>query len=336
MGVFEFPRRKIMFTSRRRVAEVASEAIENVSPYVDQFAHDERFRRRLIAAIGAAAAAQRRARRQAGWIGLATRLSSDPVLRAQVTQAVEQLQKAKSRKSRRKHTMRNATLILGGVTVAVAAVPDLRDPMISRARRLYRRAWDSSGTPTTATIVEDIEVGAPVSVVYNQWTQFEEFPTFMEGIDEVKQLDDTLIHWAASVAGKKAEWDAKIIQQEPDKRITWESIDGMNTCGTVSFEQAGSPERTLIRLRMTYRADGAAERDRIGDRARRISRPRRPRAVSRADRRTPIRDGSLARHDRGRHRQHDQLGVGTRTAEAGAGEEKVVERLVTTPASELD
>ena len=155
--------------------------------------------------------------------------------------------------------MRTATLILGGVTVAVAAVPDLRDPMISRARRLYRRAWDSSDAPTTATIVEDIEVGAPVSVVYNQWTQFEEFPTFMEGIDEVKQLDDTLIHWAASVAGKKAEWDAKIIQQEPDKRITWESIDGMNTCGTVSFEQAGSPERTLIRLRMTYTPGGAAD-----------------------------------------------------------------------------
>ena len=98
-----------------------------------RFARDERFRRRLIAAIGAAAAAQRRARRQAGWVGLATRLSSDPVLRAQLAQAVEQLQKARSRKSRRRHTMRNATLILGGVTVAVAAVPDLRDPMISQS-----------------------------------------------------------------------------------------------------------------------------------------------------------------------------------------------------------
>ena len=159
-----------MFASRRRVVQVAGEAVESVSPYVDRFAHDERFRRRLIAAMVAAAAAQRRARRQAGWIGLATRLSSDPVLRAQVTQAVEQLQKAKSRKSRRKHTMRNTTLILGGATLAVAAVPDLRDPLISRARRLYRRTWDSSGTPTTATIVEDIEVAAPVSVVYNQWT----------------------------------------------------------------------------------------------------------------------------------------------------------------------
>ncbi len=245
-----------MFASRRRVA---NEAIENVSPYVDQFAHDERFRRRLIAAMGAAAAAQRRVRRQSGWTGLATRFSSDAVLRAQLSQAVEQLQKAMSRTSRRKHTMRNATLIIGGVTLAVAAVPDLRDPMISGARRLYRRTWDSLGTPTTATIVEDIEVAAPVSVVYNQWTQFEKFPTFMEGIDEVKQLDDTLIHWAASIAGKKAEWDAKIIQQEPDKRITWESVDGMNTRGTVSFEQAGSPERTLIRLRMTYRADRAAD-----------------------------------------------------------------------------
>ena len=195
---------------------------------------------------------------------------------------------------------------------------------------------DSSGTPTTATIVEDIEVAAPVSVVYNQWTQFEEFPTFMEGIDEVKQLDDTLIHWAASIAGKKAEWDAKIIEQEPDKRITWESIDGMNTRGTVSFEQAGSTERTLIRLRMTYRADGAADvigsaigldelrvrgdlerfRDLIEDR----------KSATGAWRGT-IEDGTATTIN---------STFGTRTAEAGAGEEKVVEQLVTTPASELD
>lgn len=248
-----------MFTSRRRVNEVASEAIENISPYVDQFAHDERFRRRLIAAIGAAAAAQRRARRQAGWIGLATRLGSDPVLRAQVAQAVDQLQKAKSSKSRRKHPMRNATLIIGGAALVVAAVPDLRDPVIGRVRRLYRRFGAGAGTPASATIVEDIEVAAPVTVVYNQWTQFEEFPTFMEGVDEVKQLDDTLIHWAASIAGKKAEWDAKIIEQEPDKRITWESIDGKSTRGTVSFEPAGSPQRTRVRLAMTYAADGPTE-----------------------------------------------------------------------------
>ena len=248
-----------MITSRRRVAKVANEAVENVSPYVDQFARDERFRRRVIAAITAAAAARRRAQRQAGWTGLAIRLSSDPVLRAQVAQAVEQLQKAKSRSRRRKRPMRNATLILGGAALVVAAVPDLRDPVVGSLRRVYRRVSGASRTSTSATIVEDIEVDAPVSVVYNQWTQFEEFPRFMDGVDEVKQLDDTLIHWAASIAGKKAEWDAKIIAQEPDKRITWESVDGKSTRGTVSFEPAGSPQRTRIRLAMTYTADGAAE-----------------------------------------------------------------------------
>jgi uncharacterized membrane protein len=181
------------------------------------------------------------------------------VLRSQVAQAVDQLQKAKSRSGRRKHLMRNAALMIGGAGVVVASVPDLRDPVIDRVRSLYRRAWDRSRTPTSATVVENIEVAAPVAVVYNQWTQFEEFPTFMEGVDEVKQLDDTLIHWAASIAGKKAEWDAKIIEQEPDKRITWESIDGKSTRGTVSFEEAGSPQRTRIRLAMTYAADGPAE-----------------------------------------------------------------------------
>lgn len=248
-----------MFTSRRQVAGAAGEAIENVSPYVDQFAHDEKFRRRLIAAAGAAAAARRRARGRAGWVGLAARLSSDPVLRAQVAQALDELQKAKNRTSRRKHPMRNVTLLIGGATLVAAAVPDLRNPVISRVRRLYRRVWDSSGSATSATIVEEIEVAAPVTVVYNQWTQFEEFPNFMEGVDEVKQLDDTLIHWAASIAGRKAEWDAKIIEQEPDKRITWESTDGKHTRGTVSFEQAGSPQRTRIRLAMTYTTNGATE-----------------------------------------------------------------------------
>ncbi len=248
-----------MITSRRKVARVANEAVENVSPYVDQFARDERFRRRVIAAMTAAAAARRRAQRQAGWTGLAIRLSSDPVLRAQVAQAVEQLQKAKSRSRRRRRPMRNATLILGGAALVVAAVPDLRDPVVGSVRRVYRRVSGASRTSTSATIVEDIEVDAPVSVVYNQWTQFEEFPRFMDGVDEVKQLDDTLIHWAASIAGKKAEWDAKIIDQEPDKRITWESVDGKSTRGTVSFEAAGSPQRTRIRLAMTYTADGAAE-----------------------------------------------------------------------------
>jgi uncharacterized membrane protein len=81
----------------------------------------------------------------------------------------------------------------------------------------------------------------------------------MEGVEEVKQLDDTLLHWAATVAGKKAEWDAKIIAQEPDRRIAWESVDGKHTRGTVTFEQAG-PSRTRIRLNMSYTPEGVAEK----------------------------------------------------------------------------
>jgi uncharacterized membrane protein len=97
-----------------------------------------------------------------------------------------------------------------------------------------------------------------VSTAYNQWTQFEEFPTFMDGVEQVRQLDDTLLHWAVNVAGKRAEWDAKILEQEPDRRISWESVDGKQTRGTVTFEEAG-PSRSRIRLTMRYSAEGLAE-----------------------------------------------------------------------------
>ena len=66
------------------------------------------------------------------------------------------------------------------------------------------------------TVEQEIEVAVPVATAYKQWTQFEEFPSFMEGVDEVKQLDNSLLHWAATVGGKKAEWEAKIVEQEPE------------------------------------------------------------------------------------------------------------------------
>jgi uncharacterized membrane protein len=124
-----------------------------------------------------------------------------------------------------------------------------------------RDQWGPSGFSgvTSASIDEEIEVAVPVSTAYNQWTQFEEFPRFMEGVEEVSQLDDTLLHWAATVGGKHAEWDAKIIEQEPDRRITWESTDGRRTRGTVSFEAAGS-SRSRVRLHMSYAPEGVAEK----------------------------------------------------------------------------
>src|SRR5205814_1491761 len=103
-------------------------------------------------------------------------------------------------------------------------------------------------------IEASIEVNVPVSVAYNQWTQFEDFPLFMEGVDHVQQIDDTRLHWVASVAGKKAEWDAKILEQHPDRQISWISEDGKKTRGTVSFEPR-SEGKTLVRLSMSYQAD---------------------------------------------------------------------------------
>jgi uncharacterized membrane protein len=107
-------------------------------------------------------------------------------------------------------------------------------------------------------IQETIEVDVPLSTAYNQWTQFEDFPLFMEGIDHVQQLDDTRLHWVAAVGGRTAEWDAKILQQEPDRQISWVSEDGKKTRGTVSFEPRGE-ERTLVQLSMSYQAEGPIE-----------------------------------------------------------------------------
>jgi uncharacterized membrane protein len=114
------------------------------------------------------------------------------------------------------------------------------------------------GTTSARTIDESIEVNVPVSVAYNQWTQFEDFPLFMEGVEHVQQLDDSRLHWAATVAGRKAEWDAKILEQHPDRQISWISEDGKKTRGTVTFEPRGATQ-TLVRLSMSYQAEGPAE-----------------------------------------------------------------------------
>jgi uncharacterized membrane protein len=103
-----------------------------------------------------------------------------------------------------------------------------------------------------------IEVDQPVSAVYNQWTQFEEFPKFMAGVRNVRQIDDTHLHWQAEVFGKDEEWDAEITEQEPDKRISWKSISGPPNAGTVRFEPIGE-NRTRVRLVMSYAPDGAVE-----------------------------------------------------------------------------
>jgi uncharacterized membrane protein len=84
-------------------------------------------------------------------------------------------------------------------------------------------------------IERSIEVEAPISTVYNQWTQFEEFPRFMAGVQEVRQLDDAHLHWVAKIAGVTKEWNAEIVRQEPDRVIAWRGFGDADQLGTVLF-----------------------------------------------------------------------------------------------------
>ena len=113
-----------------------------------------------------------------------------------------------------------------------------------------------------ATIERSVEVQVPLSTAYNQWTQFEDFPHFMKDVEEVRQVDDTHLHWRAVIAGKPVEWDAEITTQIPDRRISWRSTSGPPNSGAVTFDRV-TDNRTRITLRMSYRAPGLAEK--IGD-----------------------------------------------------------------------
>jgi uncharacterized membrane protein len=110
--------------------------------------------------------------------------------------------------------------------------------------------------------VKSIEVDVPVSTAYNQWTQFEEFPQFMDGVESVTQLDDKRLHWVAEIAGTRREWDAEIIDQEPDQRIAWRSVDGTGNAGVVTFRPVGEA-KTEVTLALDVEPEGLVET--IGD-----------------------------------------------------------------------
>jgi len=109
-----------------------------------------------------------------------------------------------------------------------------------------------------ARAAEKIVVEAPLSAVYNQWTQFEEFPRFMDAVEEVHQLDDRRLHWKADLGGRHVEWDAEIQEQIPDTKIVWRSVDGATNAGMVEFRPVDSGH-TEVRLEMSYEPEGFAE-----------------------------------------------------------------------------
>jgi uncharacterized membrane protein len=110
----------------------------------------------------------------------------------------------------------------------------------------------------SSTVEESIEVGVPVRHAYDQWTQFEDFPRFMEGVEAVTQIDDTHLHWVAEIAGRRREFDAVITEQQPDARIAWRTESGAGHAGVVTFHRLGDG-RSKVMLQMDYEPDGVAE-----------------------------------------------------------------------------
>lgn len=110
-----------------------------------------------------------------------------------------------------------------------------------------------------STIEQSIEVNVPVRTAYNQWTQFEDFPHFMEGVEKVNQIDDVNLHWVAEILGQHREWDAKITEQVPDERVAWRNVDGATNAGVVTFHRIDD-NTTRVMLQMEFDPEGFAEK----------------------------------------------------------------------------
>ncbi|HEX6655400.1 MAG TPA: SRPBCC family protein [Candidatus Limnocylindria bacterium] len=113
-----------------------------------------------------------------------------------------------------------------------------------------------------STVTKSVDVNVPIRTAYDQWTQFEQFPHFMEGVKSVRQLDDTHLHWVAEIGGVTKEWDAEITEQHPDERVAWHSTSGTQNAGVVTFHRLDD-DRTRVTLQMDVEPDGLVEQ--LGD-----------------------------------------------------------------------
>ena len=111
-------------------------------------------------------------------------------------------------------------------------------------------------------VEKTIMVNVPVSRAYNQWTQFEEFPQFMDGVQSVTQLSDDRLEWVAEIAGVKRQWEARIVEQVPDRKVAWAATEGATNAGAVTFEDAGG-DQTSVTLVLEYEPEGLVEK--VGD-----------------------------------------------------------------------
>ena len=232
-----------MFGRKRRSR--LDEVVETVEPYAEtarEVVADQEARRLGIAALTSLLLLRRRWLATTGIAGLAWLLANDPQLRGQLNQLAGDLGgfKARAQRARARRRRRILVGLVGSGAAASAAV-----------------AYARSRGPVD--VEDSVEVGVPVETAYNQWTQFEEFPRFMEGIDEVRQLDDTHLHWvASSSAGHKREWNAEISEQRPDERVAWHAISGKRNAGVVTFHRLGD-ERSKVMVQLEFEPEGLRE-----------------------------------------------------------------------------
>lgn len=109
-----------------------------------------------------------------------------------------------------------------------------------------------------ASVTESIDVNVPVRTAYDQWTQFEEFPRFMENVKEVRQLDDTHLHWVVNVGGNTEEYDAEVTEQLPDERVAWKSTSGKPNAGVITFHRLGA-DQTKVTVQMDWTPEGVTQ-----------------------------------------------------------------------------
>ena len=114
----------------------------------------------------------------------------------------------------------------------------------------------------TTKVEKSILVNVPVATAYNQWTQFEDFPQFMGGVKSVTQLTEDRLQWVAEIAGVKRQWEAKILEQVPDRKVSWAATEGATNAGSVTFEDVGGGQ-TSVHLTLEYEPEGLVEK--VGD-----------------------------------------------------------------------
>jgi uncharacterized membrane protein len=229
---------------RRSSTSKVRHAAAVAQPYAERVVTDPKLRGHAMVALASALRARSRLLASAGLAGLVWRLANDPALQAEFQRVGAELRELGRRGEReRLRRRRRRRLIAGGVALAGVAAA-------AAASRVARRS---------APVEQAIEVDVPVTTAYNQWTQFEEFPRFMDGVDRVEQLDDTTLHWVVSFGGKRHEFNADITEQRPDERVAWTTTRGKRHAGVVTFHRLGD-DRSRIFVQMEWEPEGLYER----------------------------------------------------------------------------